>query len=223
MKIKILSCLFFIVFNCRSVMADTINVLSMDYPPFTAEADAENGPLFSLLREYASEHMPSKRIKAVFVPPARASRLLSMGHYCLSFYPPQAKPEEFEFIELSDEKVRLGLVRKSQPDSFSWQDLTELSGKSVAILRPDQAGKLLKMLQSAGLEAFYVESIVQGLKMLDRNRVDYAFGDNTTLLRLSEAAGIEKDLFQFSETSLLETMVGINVRKSCKESLFTAG
>ena len=220
MILKVLVSLIFVVSIQSSLASEVVDVLSMDYPPFTAKVDAENGPLFSLLREYARQHMPTKQIRAVFVPPARASLLLSRGEYCLSFYPPQESHDEFEFIKLSDETVRLGLIRKRQPSAFVWQSLSELKGTSLAMLRPHSSGNIMKMVLSAGLEVVYVDSITQGLMMLEKGRVDYAFGDNKTLSRLSEGAGLSKDHYQFSESSLSQTIVGINVRKSCKEDLF---
>lgn len=222
MILKALFSLVLIASISTSATSDTVDVLAMDYPPFTAEADAEVGPLFSLLREYAREHMPSKQIRAVFVPPARASLLLSKGEYCLSFYPPVEHQEEFEFIKLSDETVRLGFIRKRQSGPFVWQDLSELQGKSSAMLRPNKSGKVLKMVLEAGMDVVHVETIIQGLMMLDKGRVDYAFGDNTTLSRLSEAAGISKDEYQFSQSSLFETIVGVNLRRSCRDDLFAA-
>lgn len=220
MIIKTVLSLILVSCISTSIASETVDVLSMDYPPFTAEADGENGPLFRLLRDYAREHMPTKRIRPVFVPPARASLLLSKGEYCLSFYPPPEHQEEFEFIKLSDETVKLGFIRARQAGAFVWKDLSELKGKSSAILRPSRSGRVHEMAVDAGMEVVYVDSIRQGLMMLKKGRVDYAFGDNNTLARLSESAGMNKDDYQFSETSLFETTVGITVRKSCKEDLF---
>ena len=214
-RISIIASIVIGLFLCCSTLAESLDVLSIDYPPYTAEADAEKGPLFSLLQQFVEERLPGKTIRPVFVPPARAALLLSRGEYCLSFYPPQDDSEAFEFIHLSDEKVRLGLIRLQQPEPFSWKALSELEGKSLAILRPYTGGKVLRDVLNAGMEVVYVESNIQGLRMLSKRRVDYAFGDNKTLPRLSAETGLNKELFQFSDTSLHETIVGINVRKSC--------
>jgi len=219
MKTTLLASTFIWSLICSCALAENLDVLSIDYPPYTAQADAEKGPLFTLLREYVEKKLPGTKVNPVFVPPARAALLLSNGDYCLSFYPPQDTSDAFEFVPLSDEKVRLGLIRLRQPEPFAWKDLSQLQGRSLAILRPYKGGKVLKDVLSAGLEPVYVESNAQGLMMLSKKRVDYAFGDNKTLPRLSHKTGLDEAHFQFSQTSLHETIVGINVRKSCNLAL----
>ena len=219
MRIKRIASVFFYLLLSSSLRAETIEVLAIDYPPFTAKVESEKGPLFSILKDFVDERLPGNDIKAVFVPPARAALLLSKGQYCMSFYPPQDRSNQFKFIQLSKEKVKLGLIRLREEEPFTWKTLSDLKGQSLAILRPHKGGQVLKDIVGAGLRPIYVESISQGLLMLSKKRVNYAFGDNKTLTRLSKELKLDKELFQFSTSTLHEAPVGIHVRKSCKLGL----
>lgn len=212
--VALLACLSY-----ENAFAESIDVLAIDYPPYIAEADAENGPLFNLLKKLLETKLPGKSIKPVFLPPARADLLLSQGHFCLSFYPPRHDSDEFIMVPLSNEMVRLGLIRLRQPQPFTWSNLSELKGKSVAMLRPFEGGQVMNRLLNAGFEPVYVESNLQGLRMLSKQRVDYAFGDNKTLSLITVSEDFDENVFQFSDSSIHETIVGINVRKSCELDL----
>ena len=221
MKLVILSLLWAVSMHLAANQSQTVvDVLSVEYPPFIGEQEEEHGLCFRLLRSYAKENSLNLSFNPVFMPPARAETLLADGHYCLSFYPPANTPNEFEFIVLSEQKVRLGLIRPRQAKPFVWQKLSELAGSRVALLRANKGGPMLGEIRKAGMEVVYVEDIVQGLRMLDYGLVEYAFGDNTTLNYMAKAANLKANSFQFSDSSLFETIIGIHLRKSCRDKVF---
>lgn len=214
-----LLCLFLVNIS-SSLLAEELEVLALEYPPFTTQQDPSGGICFQYLAEHELFKGRSRKFKPVFVPPARAEALLAKATYCMAFYPPRSNHEDFAFFPLKDKSVRLGFIRKKQSEDFRWTSLDELKGKSMAILRSNIKSPFLSDLISAGLQPAYVESIAQGLRMLKAGRVDYAFGDETTLSFHERSIGLDVQNYQFSETSLLEVPIGFYYRLSCKQQIF---
>lgn len=190
-----------------------VDVIAVEFPPFTGMHEPEYGLSFKKLNVYLHQHY-QLRANANFLPPARAQKVVKTDDWCLSFYPPKNK-EAFEFIPLSDKKVKLGLYRRAESSPFTWENLSDLSGKSVAILHYRQPGQLQFMLIDAGLKIVPVESNTQGLKMLERGRVDLVFSteDNPYIDSLPDD---KKQFYQFSEKAVLETEMGVFMNPKCK-------
>lgn len=74
------------------------------------------------------------------------------------------------------------------------------------------------MLEDAGLELVHLEKIEQGIHMLLAGRVDYAFGDSSTLKTYAHIDNINK--LQFSEIPIYEARIGFFYNTDCEAALF---
>jgi len=195
-----------------------IDVIAVDYPPYTSPTLPSYGSNFSLLSEYAKSHFRIS-IKPFFLPPARANRLIKDGNWCISFYPPNENNKSARFVALSSDNVSIGFYRLQQQGQFKWQSLNELNGKMVALLRSNHIGKMHEHFINAGIQLVYVESVEQGLRQVLKGRVDYAFGDELALLeaQLSEA---QRQKLQFSESVVHKAKIGFFYNTECKNRLF---
>ena len=213
--------MIFVLFSLVvTLRAQAIEVLAIEYPPFTTEKDPTGGISFIRLNSYADTLTPRRVFTPVFVPPARAEHLFTKGHYCLAFFPPRSNQDQFDFFPLSEQKVHLGLIRKRQDDTFAWQHFSDLNNKSVAMLRSTVKSPLLLELEGGGVSLVHVDSILQGLRMLISGNVDYAFGDAISLDYHHRHSGIDANKLQLSSSALLEAQIGFHYKKSCYRLLF---
>ncbi len=195
---------------------ELMKVIAVEYPPFLTPQSKTFGTNFIFLKQYADTHF-KMGYEPYFIPPGRAQLLIEKGEWCISFYPPKKQNKKARFVLLSPETVQLGLYRLTQNNEFTYTSLSELRG-TVAIMRSNVLGPIPKQLEEAGLKLVHLETIEQGINMLIAGRVDYAFGDNTTLQTYSENNNINK--LQFSEVSLNEVEVGFFYNIDCEKSLF---
>lgn len=193
--------------------AQVLSVLAIEYPPFTSAHVQRNGLAFSLLTDALSGS--ELEVDARFLPPARAHKAVQEGAWCVSFFPPQQLSEQFVFVVLDKEPVRLGLYRRREAGVFRWQQLSELKGKRVANFRALARDGIGLKMQAAGLEIVDVETFKQGLLLLERGRVDYAFGDPVSGRLLMSSLGIEAQDYQFSETLFGEVPIRVWLNLSC--------
>ncbi len=228
LTVKLMKRVFYLLFCflCLSFMrsgklqADVVDVLAIDYPPFTGEKLPGNGLSFRLLQAYAHKHM-TVAVRPKFLPPARVQVLLSEGAWCLSFYPPKSNNEFAGFLQLSDQWVDLGLFRRAREDRFVWAALQDLSGGKIATFRTPTFGDLYSQFSQAGLELVYVDHLEQAFKLLINNRVDYVFADRFAPANVSYTQKYLTQL-QFGETILTKTQVGFFYNKSCASKIFRA-
>ncbi|QIR15600.1 hypothetical protein [Shewanella aestuarii] len=216
---RLLMLFSYFVISISQLHAKSIDVIAVEFPPFTTTHEPDNGINFVQLRDYFKEQY-QLTIQPQILPSARAQQTIAEGDWCLSFYPP-ADPKAYSFIKLSPEKVNLGFYRVKQDAPFLWSDLTELKGQSVAVLRYRQKGMLHNLLTQAGLTIVPVSSIEQGLKMLSYERVDLVFSSQKNAY-LDSLPLAEQAQFQFSDSSLLEADVGVFVNPKCQPLLDAA-
>lgn len=194
---------------------EILSVVSIHYPPFTMRSiDGDNGLSYTLLRQaLTGAHI---KVKTLTYPPARAEKLIDSEQWCASFYPPTLASKREVLVGLSDQLVHLGLLRKRQNNRFRWQDLSELSGKKVAYfrgsLKPSGMGQAML---DANMSIFDVETIKQGVQLLIKGRVDYAFADNISTKAIFEQLDIDAQEYQFSETLLKDVQIGIWLNLEC--------
>jgi len=215
-KIKWLSLL---LFSMPIWSKQSIDVIAIEYPPFTSNYINGYGINFNLLEKFATYNFKTT-FQPLFVPPARAQKLMQTDDWCLSFYPPKPNDKYAKFQPLSEEVVKLGLYRLKNHMPFEWQSLSELKGKSVALLRPSKQGPIHRQLINAQMKLIFVETVEQGLSMLLHGRVDYAFGDNTAI-KQTVIGKENKSKLQFSKSTLLEAQVGFFYNTRCEHKLFT--
>jgi len=195
-----------------------IKVLAIEYPPFTSSKMIHNGIAFMLLREYAKKHLKAD-IQPQIVPPARVQVLLKLNSWCLSFYPPLQLKDSDSSIQLSKTKIKIGMYRKRQNSDFRWDNLNEFSGASIALLRSNKSNRFYQLYSEAGLFPMFVDSTEQGIKLLLRDRVDYAFADNISI-DLMDISPQQKESLQFSDTIFLETPILVYSNPKCAKRLY---
>lgn len=204
----------FIFYNCCAVLtllcarceARVVNVLAIEYPPFTTSQEPSNGIAFELLEKVTLND--SVKWRAIYAPPGRAAAIISSGEWCASFYPVNNTIESHSVV-LSKSNVRIGLVRLAKEDTFSWQSLDELSDKSVALLRAKEDSLFAQQFVNAGMHIIFVEDIHTGLRLVKRNRVDFALSDNLSFSRQNDGT------LQFSNSFLVVTPITLYVNPAC--------
>ncbi|QFU23622.1 hypothetical protein FM038_016535 [Shewanella eurypsychrophilus] len=210
----------FIYFCVLSASAAQLSVIAIDYPPFTSKSEPRDGIAFALLSDSlkGSDLLPVP----AYWSPARAHKLVQKGDWCASFYPPLKPDDNSIIIGLGEEPIRLGLFRHRQQSAFKWDTLTELEGKKVAYLRALSRDGIGKDMTDAGMEIFNVETVKQGLMLLDRGRVDYAFGDSISGPLIMKSLNISPETYQFSSSIFRELPVGIWLNLKCEQASMAA-
>ena len=196
----------FLLLRTRPIGAKTVDVLALEYPPFTSSESKGNGIAFELLEKTLGQ----KGIKwrPTYAPPARAASIIEKGDWCASFYP---IIDEFDSVRvvLSKSKVIIGLVRKQEDSIFQWDGLESLAGHSIALLRTRKRSPFSQQFLDAGLEVLFVDNMEMGLKYVEEGFVDYAISDNLSFAQLN------KENLEFSHTSILTTPITLFVNPAC--------
>lgn len=188
-----------------------VDVIAIDYPPFTSAALSNNGLAFELLNRRLS-HLNLIEFRARYLPPARAQTELTKPDWCLSFYPPVSS-EFIERIPLSEDKVLLGFVSKQK--LVNWQNFNFFKRKRLAMLRATITEGMQGRLKQAGATIVPVETVEQGINLLLKGRVDFAFTDNMSFLE-KQKTNKEYAQLAFANTSLLEVQLGVYFNTQCK-------
>lgn len=190
----------------------SIEVISVEYPPFTSLLMPSGGIAFELLKNISTNN---PTWEPIILPPARAGAMIQKGDWCVSFYP-ATKQGTYATLRLSETEVRLGLVRKKQTLPFEWTRLDELSGTTVAMLRTSQQSNYYQQYRDAGINVIPVETVESAIQMVLLDRVDYAFADDVSFFSLEKA---NKQKLQFSDSTLQSLPVTAYVNLSCTTQL----
>ncbi|WP_462159249.1 hypothetical protein [Pseudoalteromonas sp. GB56] len=212
-------CVLISVLACTSLQANenthrqgiNIEVLAVEYPPFTTLQHPSHGVAFELL-DTALANSPM-HITPYIVPPARAQKYVSEGNWCASFYPPRQGPTSNSFFALG-ETIDVSILNLTAHPPFDFDDDTNLDGQSVAVLRPAKEGELHDKLTQRGLDLVFVESVFQGMELLQKERVNFAMGDKYSLAQFNEEKE-SKLVVNYSKTPLVSTPIGIFVNEQC--------
>lgn len=218
MKIKIILLFCAFVAVASASQKEQVDVISVEYPPYTSKDMEGFGDVTQLLSAYARENF-IVGIKPRFLPTARADKVIQDGRWCLSTYPPKHQNPDARFVSLSSETVILTLIRLTKNEVFKWSDLSEYEGAYVAMLRTKKQTALQKQMIDAGLRVVYIGEPEQGLLMLLKQRVDFVLGDVKTIME-TEVGQKNKAQLQISETPLLEAGVGFYYNIKCQSKLF---
>lgn len=187
----------------------TIEVIAVEYPPFTTLDRDDDGLAFKLLRKKIIEK--GFTWQPLFLPPGRAIRVINSDQWCASFYPPTSTLDYSTYI-LDENSIQIGLVRKKQVAEFSWESFDDIKRFKVGLLRSDKHSVFIKSFTDAGIHVFFLESVDTGVKMVLADRLDYAILDNITFDALSSEL---KNKLQLSTTHLLETQISIHINNKC--------
>lgn len=195
-----------------SLSAESIDVIALEYPPFTTINTKSGGIAFELLRQRTESY--NLDWKPLIVPPARAAQMLREGSWCASFYPASDKRNVTE-ISLSETVVKVGLIRKAGNSAFRWRNLSELKPGTVALLRTSDASPFAMQFYDAGLSVVFVDSITSAVQMVLKGRTTYALFDSVSAGNLERYA---REQLQLSESALLETPITVVLNNACQLS-----
>ena len=190
-----------------------IEVIALEYPPFTTLTTSSGGIAFEILTSATSG--VDYAWQPYFLPPKRAHQTIKSGNWCASFYPANMSTSFIQY-QLSEQTVSVGLVRRKKSDRFNWVNLNELEGSSVAILSTNINSPFARQFTEANMTKAQVQTVQAGVQMVLLGRVDYAMLDDVSFSRLETKS---KNELQFSESSLLTTKVSFFVNPECKVHL----
>jgi polar amino acid transport system substrate-binding protein len=203
--------LFLTLLLCFSSLAQEkiIEVIAIEYPPFTTVDRDDDGLAFNLLRK--RNIAQGLLWTPLFFPPKRALRVINANEWCASFYPPPITLDYSTYI-LDEHPIQLGLIRKKQLHIFAWASLNELKPFNIGLLRSDKHSKFVKLFTDAGINVVFLESVDKGIRMVLADRIDYAILDNITFESLNSAL---KSKLQLSTTHILEIPISIYINNQC--------
>lgn len=190
-----------------------IEVLAIEYPPYSSQAAPDHGLTFRLLKQRLKQHTDAEIIP-LFMPPARLHQRIRRNQWCLSFYPPSSAGVEYWRLTLSEQLIRVGLYHRLTDDINRWKSLEQLQGRKVALLRALQRTEFVARFNHLGIIPVYVDSVKQGINMLLRQRVDAALGDDGLKAYLEEIKGNPVPII-FSDNISKEIEVGVYVNNDC--------
>lgn len=197
--------------------ASSIEVIAVEYPPFTSSQMYNDGLVFELLRDYYP--LPeSWQYKSYFVPPARAQHIVEQNAWCISIYPPAALSDHIKFVALGGQEVKLGFAVHTNTALEQWKSVPSLEGKVVALLRAKTPTEVERMLEEKKATVLYLENVEQGVDMLYRHRVDLAFIDHITFAQLRKSHEDWHDI-GFADDILRSVPVGVFYNSQCEHRL----
>lgn len=188
----------------QSVQADVnsgrpINVVAIEYPPYTTSNHPDRGLSFEVLRQ--SLATSDFVIEEIFLPPARAAIYTQSDQgWLLSLFPPPAKSPHVQKIVYQRARIPYSLFRRHQTQPFRWDNLNELAGGSVALTRTPNNNQSLVKYRAAGLTPVFINTLDQGIQMLLESHVDYVLTTQDTGLYYAKKLDIDPQKLQFAET-----------------------
>ena len=194
----LLALLFSFSVVANDVPASALQVMAMEYPPYTSAELPGNGHSFQALNKALTGSQWA--IEPLFYPPARAATwLANHDNWLLSIFPP-ASMDGVELIALPGERFPFSFFRLKQPGEFKWNNLSELAGRSVIMTRTPGSAKNLDGYRNAGLELIFVNNIEQGMKMLSNKLADYLLTTLATGQYYAHQLDIPLQDIEFAET-----------------------
>lgn len=176
-----------------------INVVAIEYPPYSSSAATSRGLSFETLRHALSGS--DFVIQDVFLPPARAAIYTQSDQgWLLSLFPPPAKSPHVQKIVYQRARIPYSLFRRHQTQPFRWENLNELAGGSVALTRTPNNNQSLVKYRAAGLTPVFINTLDQGIKMVLESHVDYVLTTQETGLYYAKKLDIDPQKLQFAET-----------------------
>lgn len=205
-------CTIFASEACADEDKPQIEVLAIEYPPFTSQGLNDLGVSFNKLNKLIGAEFS---IEPVFLPPSRAQFTLNNDQWCLSFYPRSNDESDSVQFRLFEDEMKLTLIHAKQDTPLQWRSLSDLAGQSLAVLRVQAQNPFLKQFSQAGIKLVYVESVEITLQMVLKSRTDFALGDNISLKYFQEHNPIYESL-AMSDTSIKTTRLMIEANPNCQ-------
>ncbi|MHA7772791.1 hypothetical protein [Roseibium sp. M-1] len=208
---------FFLLIGIQAAQATVLEVIAVEYPPYTTPTRSDDGLVFHELRTWLSARKLPFTIKARFLPPARAQHAVDTGDWCVALYPPSASTPHV-YRQIGDAKIVIGLVRRKEEEPFVWSSPEEFRGKRIALLRSSTLSDFWMPFEKAGAEFTFVETMEQALGMLVRTRVDYAAADRAGLEEFRKTFPEGREL-EFSEKGIQEYPLRVFLSERCRDLL----
>ncbi len=225
----IISCWLF--FCLSAVRADvgskrTVEVVAIEYPPYTSEYLTGNGLAFDDLRQALkrlSEHQPEILLQPRFLPPARANHSIAQGNWSASFYPPLDPDPDYHWIKLDHKTVEMGLFRLRVPVANTnavavWPGLRDMKGRVAVGRQANLATEGLKSaLRHTDMMLVPVDSLRQGFQLLAKGRVDFVFSEKLAGYLTADYLEDERLDLEFSDKPVFTTHIGIWINRKNRE------
>ncbi|MCJ8169566.1 transporter substrate-binding domain-containing protein [Atopomonas sediminilitoris] len=190
-----------------AVRAQNLELLMIEYPPYTSTTLADGGFTVALLQK--TLHGSPFTVQLRSLPPARVQHTMSRtSGWDASLMPPAAEVsrQHLSNIALDNQGIRISLFRR-QPtgdtQAFTWQTFADLAPGSVAMTRSYTASPRVHALQEAGLEIMPIDELSQAFAMLRRKRVDYVMAAEASGWYVLNQQGAQAADYQFAEQDLL--------------------
>ena len=176
-----------------------INVVAIEYPPYTTSSHPDRGLSFEVLRQ--SLATSDFVIEEIFLPPARAAIYTQSDQgWLLSLYPPKAGAAHVKKIVYRQARIPYSLFRLRRPEAFRWDNLNELAGGTVALTRTPINTRSLVKYRAAGLTPVFINTLNQGILMVAEGHADYVLTTLETGRYYAEQLEIDPHKLQFAET-----------------------
>ena len=192
---------------------NTVEVVSVEFPPISSLSIKDGGLAFQLLRQrtlHSNVHWVP-----LFLPPGRAAYTIGNGEWCASFYP-EFDESLRQVVRLSEMPLRFGLLRKRQSSVFDWDSFEDFASQSIAVLRAEDEMPLYETLVNAGAHLAYVEKFQTGAQMVLLGRTDMALVDEFTYINMEQSS---KAKLQFSQKPLVEMHIDLYINNQCANQL----
>lgn len=195
----------------------TLDVIAVEYPPYTSSERADDGLVFRELRNYLIARNLPITIRARFLPPARAQNAVDTVDWCMALYPPSENTPHV-FRRIGNSKVTLGLARIRRTEAFSWENADYFKDKRIALLRTVSMPQAWKPFEEAGAEFVFVEAMDQALNMVLQGFADYAVVDSGGLEAFDRTRSDGPEL-ELSRQAVQEFPVGVYLSARCSDIL----
>jgi len=196
-----------------------IDILSVEYPPFTTETRHDLGISFTLLSPILKD--AGYRANALIYPPARLNKIINFSdQWCVSMLSPVVITPDIVGFTFSQDPIPMYIYRHRPPNAqpFTAQELTQFSGQTIGLLRSIKQGELFKKITDAGINVYSTETITSAFKMLQKQRIDLIFSNSLSAQYYFSQFKIDPESIQRSSTPLFVSQYKLWLNLKCKQA-----
>lgn len=152
--------------------APTLVIATTEYPPYTSEHYYEQGFMNHVIRLVMERQ--GYHVEFVYLPWARAMREGKVGNYdALSYGYYKAEREEAFYVSDNISNERLVFFTRKSLGLSNWKNLDELAPLKMGVTRGYSYNlKVWDYIEANSMASFVVNSDVQNLRLLVRERID---------------------------------------------------
>lgn len=187
-------------------------VLAFEYPPYVTRDLPKAGLSFQYLETlFGADRF---QIKPVILSMPRLQLALKQPDWCVSLMPAPTADHIYVF-DIIGRKIEHRLYRLRQSEPFSWEDISELKGLTIAVFRSRKFNALRQLFKKAGLKSVLINSAEQGAQLLIYQRVDLIFSDNNSIDYLMNKMQLDRQLVQGSENIIVHRQSKLWINLNC--------